>query len=81
MYVVLSHTCPCKYTPVEVFLPMIDQPTVLNSKKEWLDKIEEAVHYRAWYCGHWHTDKRIYRMHFLYHGFDSEKVMEDREDR
>lgn len=73
--VILSHTCPRKYTPTEVFLPMVDQSTVDNCTEIWLDKIEEAVNYKAWYCGHWHTDKRIDRMHFLYRTFESEEEM------
>lgn len=71
--VILSHTCPRKYIPTEVFLPMVDQSTVDNSTEIWLDQIEEAVNYKAWYCGHWHTDKRIDRMHFLYRTFESEE--------
>ena len=71
--VILSHTCPRKYIPTEVFLPMVDQSTVDNSTEIWLDNIEEAVNYKAWFCGHWHTDKRIDRMHFLYRTFESEE--------
>ena len=71
--VILSHTCPRKYTPTEVFLPMVDQSTVDDSTEIWLDQIEESVNYKAWFCGHWHTDKRIDRMHFLYHSFESEE--------
>ena len=73
--VILSHTCPRKYIPTEVFLPMVDQSTVDNSTEIWLDQIEEAVNYKAWYCGHWHTDKRIDQMHFLYRTFESEEEM------
>ena len=71
--VVLSHTCPGKYIPTEMFLPTIDQSAVDHSTEEWLDKIEESLDYKAWYCGHWHTDKRVDRIHFLYHGFESEE--------
>ena len=71
--VILSHTCPRKYIPTEVFLPMVDQSTVDNSTEIWLDQIEEVVNYKAWYCGHWHTDKRIDRLHFLYRTFESEE--------
>ena len=65
--VIFSHTCPAKYIPTECFLPMIDQSTVDNSTEQWLDKIESDVSYSAWYCGHWHTNKCIDRMHFLFH--------------
>lgn len=74
--VILSHTCPRKYIPTEVFLPMVDQSTVDNSTEIWLDQIEEAINYKAWYCGHWHTDKRTDRMHFLYRTFESEEEMD-----
>lgn len=69
--IILSHTCPKKYIPTEMFLPMIDQSTVDNSTEEWLDTIEDTVDYKAWYCGHWHTDKRIDKMHFLFTTFES----------
>lgn len=63
---ILTHTCPLKYEPVETFLPMIDQSTVDKSTEEWLDKIEDEVDYDKWYCGHYHTDKVIDNMRFLY---------------
>jgi 3-oxoacid CoA-transferase subunit A len=68
--VVLSHTCPFKYEPIEMFLSGVDQSGVDDSTERWLDKIEESIDYKAWYCGHWHTDKRIYRMHFLFESFE-----------
>lgn len=69
--IVLSHTCPFKYEPREMFLPMIDQETVDTTTERWLDTIEETIEYKAWFCGHWHIDKRIDKMHFLFHGFES----------
>ena len=67
--VILSHTCPFKYEPVEAFLPMIDQSTVDTSTEVWLDKIEESADYGAWLCGHWHINKRIDKLQFMYHDF------------
>lgn len=69
--IVFSHTCPYKYTPTECFLPGIDQSTVDNSTEHWLDKVEESIDYKAWYCGHWHINKRIDQMHFLYHNVEN----------
>lgn len=69
--VILSHTCPFKYEPVEVFLPGIDQSTVDDSTERWLDTIEESTEYIAWFCGHWHTNKRKDNIHFLFHQFES----------
>lgn len=65
--VVLSHTCPAKYIPVEAFLPGLDQSTVDRSTEDWLDTIEEKLDYKAWFVGHWHINKRIDKMHFLFH--------------
>ena len=64
--IILSHTCPRKYEPIEAFLPFIDQSTVDTSTEDWLDSIEETVNYQAWYCGHWHIEKDIDRIHFLF---------------
>ena len=68
--VIFSHTCPFKYIPTECFLPGIDQSKVDNSTEQWLDTIEDALDYETWYMGHWHIDKRIDRMHFLFHGVE-----------
>ena len=64
---ILTHTCPYKYMPTEAFLPFIDQSTVDNSMEHLLDKIEEKVSYDDWYVGHFHIDKDIDKVHFLYH--------------
>lgn len=71
--IVLSHTCPFKYEPTELFLGGIDQRTVDDSTERWLDTIEESIQYKAWFCGHWHTDKRIDKMHFLSRSFESDE--------
>lgn len=68
--IVFSHTCPAKYIPTECFLSCIDQSKVDNSTEQWLDTIEDDLEYEAWYLGHWHTDKRIDKMHFLFHGVE-----------
>lgn len=56
---VLSHTCPLRYEPVEVFLSGIDQSRVDKTTEEWLDAIEERLTYDWWFCGHFHTDKTL----------------------
>jgi len=68
--IVLSHTCPLRYEPVEVFLEGLDQSTVDKSTEIWLDRIEEHLDYKRWYCGHYHTSKRIDKMQFMYEDFD-----------
>ena len=68
---VLSHTCPERYMPMEAFLSGIDQSTVDNSTEEWLGRIEEKLDYKAWYCGHWHINKRIDGIHFLFDSYEA----------
>lgn len=75
--IVLSHTCPFKYEPTEMFLGFVDQSTVDDSTERWLDKIEESIDYKAWFCGHWHTDKRIDKMHFLFNTFESDEQFKE----
>ena len=63
---VLTHTCPYRYIPREAFLGGVDQSTVDNSTELWLDTIAEKLDYQSWYCGHWHIEKRIDQVHFLF---------------
>lgn len=65
--IILSHTCPYKYLPREMFLAGIDQSTVDYSTEYFLDEIEESTNYNLWYCGHYHTDKRVDRIIFMFH--------------
>lgn len=64
---ILSHTCPHTYIPRDMFLDKIDQSTVDDTMERWMDGVEAKVPYRKWYCGHWHTDRSIDRMRFMYH--------------
>ena len=66
--VVLTHTCPYKYEPVEVFLSWIDQSKVDKSMEHFLDKIEDSIEYDKWYCGHYHTEKIIDKIEFMFEG-------------
>mgnify|MGYP003282478366 FL=1 len=62
-----SHTCPYKYRPLEAMIHGIDQSTIDTITEEWLDLIEDKLDYKKWYCGHWHINKRIDKMEFLFH--------------
>lgn len=68
--VVLSHTCPLKYEPVEVFLDFIPQDTVDKSTEVWLGQIEDKLDYKKWYCAHYHTAKKIDRLQFMFEDYD-----------
>ncbi len=69
---VLSHTCPLKYEPAEVFLDGVDQRRVDKSTELWLDAIDDRLHCPRWFCGHFHTDKELapspeQRVRFMMH--------------
>lgn len=68
--VVLSHTTPLKYEPVEVFMSGVNQSMVDKSTEEWLNKIEDKLSYKKWYCGHYHTEKKIDKLEIMFENFD-----------
>ena len=67
--IVLSHTTPLKYEPVEAFLPMVDQSIVDRSTEIWLDTIEDRLAYGHWYCGHYHIEKSIDNLTIMFQSF------------
>ena len=62
----LTHTCPSKVVPTEKYISGVDQSTVDKSTEDWLDRIEDRLKYDAWYCGHWHIEKQVGKIHFVY---------------
>ena len=64
--IVLTHTCPYKYEPREVFMQGLDQSKVDKSMEHFLDKIEENIDYDKWYCGHYHTEKQVDKLEFMF---------------
>ncbi len=64
--IILSHTCPRKYEPTEVFMSGVDQTKVDKSMEDFLDKVEENIDYNKWYCGHYHTEKQIAKIEFMF---------------
>lgn len=64
--IVLTHTCPYKYEPREVFIQGLDQSKVDKSMEHFLDEIEENISYDKWYCGHYHTEKQIDKLEFMF---------------
>lgn len=65
-FVIMSHTAPLKYLPREMFLSRVDQSKVDKTMERWMDKIESTAPYAAWYAGHFHVDKVIDRMRFMF---------------
>ena len=72
--IVLSHTAPICFEPIEAFLPRLDQSKVDKSTEMWLGSIECELDYKKWYCGHYHIEKRIDKIEFMFENFDTLKI-------
>ena len=66
----LSHTVPLKYEPVEMFMAGVEQSKVDKSTEEWLDGIEDRLDYGEWYCGYYHTEKKVDRVEIMFENVD-----------
>ena len=58
--IMLTHTCPLRFEPKELFLDCIDQSTIDQSTEEFFDNLYEqfpADQKPMWYFGHFHGDK------------------------
>jgi len=64
--VVMTHTCPEKYEPREWFLDITEQSKVDRNTEKWLDTVEDRLVYEKWYCGHFHGNKVIDKMRFMF---------------
>ena len=56
---ILAHTCPVSYQPVDLFLPFIDQSKVDNSMEIWFEELIQQVEYKKFLFGHYHQDRII----------------------
>lgn len=63
---VVSHTCPLKYEPTEVFLAGVDQSKVDKRTEKFLDEVEDIISYGEWIAAHFHVDKVVDRVRFIY---------------
>ena len=53
---------PQKAKSIKAFKPDIDRSTEI-----WLEKIEKNTEYKVWFCGHYHIDKEIDKIHMMRH--------------
>ena len=72
--IVLSHTSPICYEPKEAFLPGLDQSKVDKSTEIWLGSIEYKLNYMKWYCGHYHIEKKVDKIEFMFENIDLLKL-------
>ena len=64
--------CKCggELVPLEVFMSGVDQSKVDKTTEIWLDIIEDKLSYKKWYCGHYHTEKKIDNLEIMFENFD-----------
>ena len=55
--VVLSHTCPLDWEPIDLFLPFIDQSTVDKTMEIWLNEVKDIITFDLWCFAHFHKDR------------------------
>lgn len=76
---IMSHTCPMYYRPTEALMSGIDKSLEDNTMEDWMNTIadvtvtdgsDERLAFDTWYCGHWHIDKNMGKMRFMYHDID-----------
>lgn len=83
IYGMLTHTCPLKYLPTEMFMSTrqdaalkskprpksekVFKPDIDRSTEEWLGRLEQRLDYEVWYCGHYHADKKIDKVRMMCH--------------
>lgn len=66
---ILAHTCPTNYIPRDMFLSMINQDEVDRSTEDFLQKIIDQTTFDKFFCGHWHTDRIVDKMRFVYRDY------------
>jgi 3-oxoacid CoA-transferase subunit A len=54
---ILTHTCPFSWMPIDLFLPFIDQSKVDNTMELLFDKMTESIEFKVWCYGHYHADR------------------------
>ena len=57
---VLSHTCPFKYMPTDLFLSGIDQSKVDSNTEYFLNEVDHLINYKEWFFGHFHDDRQAW---------------------
>lgn len=55
--IILSHTCPYAWEPIDLFLSRVDQSMVDKTMEHWMDKIAREASFSLWCWGHYHADR------------------------
>ena len=64
--VVLSHTLPYQYRPLDMFMKTGKDLCVNESMEQWFREVEMILSYEKWYAGHFHCDRRIDKLQIMF---------------
>ena len=48
----------------------LDQIKVVRTTDEWFDKFEDRLNYQKWYCGHYHTEKKVDKIEIMFENIE-----------
>lgn len=54
---VLAHTCPKSWQPIDLFLNVINQSTVDDTMEKWMDTLVNAIGWKLFLFGHYHKNR------------------------
>lgn len=54
---ILSHTCPRSWQPIDLFMGRVDQSTVDTSMEDFLEEVADRADWKAWCWGHFHETR------------------------
>lgn len=66
MFVSTRQNITIKRKPRKVKYKKFFKLDIDRSTEEWLGRIEKQLDYEVWYCGHYHIDKQIDKIHMMY---------------
>lgn len=66
---VVTHTCPYEYRPTYRYIPDLNTAKCFKrhyDNEKFLSKIRNKLVYEMWLCGHFHLDRTVGNVRFLY---------------
>lgn len=63
---IMTHTCPYDYIPYDACTLPINQSIVDRTTEKRLQYVYDNIDFKHWYCGHYHTNRSVAKITFLY---------------
>lgn len=62
---IITHTCPSKWEPTDLFLSGIDQNSISKRMENFLSIIEDKVYFKHFIWGHFHANRYYDEKHIM----------------